>query len=847
MKSKRGVSTNVGIVIIISFIVLAAIVLILLIFKLYVHSSSEENINLETNSPESSSPQTSLSTGTGINNPNCVKADLIGGEGFLPNAKVTNSEVLWVKSKFTGGCNITTDLDCGRADVNSNWQITNTDVLLENSIFKSGNCVITPPSCYDKDNGSAGISLLNRTTVYGVYSNGMGYKFSDYCTNDGIVEYFCSGNNINQTTELCAFGSLCVNGACVNSGNVQSCSEFDIDGDGVSNSMDNCIFRFNTDQADIDNDTWGDVCDLDGDNDGVSNALDNCLDVANADQTDSDFDGLGDVCDIDNDNDLINNTLDNCQIIWNADQSDYDNDSRGDVCDNCPEIFNPDQRDSTANGVGDACDLEGPQGCTPSQTLTDLKVNVNNKPQQDGPVFAQCWYGFNSAGCDNITLSWQVTNVNANNNGSCVLSSTLDNYATYLEPNQDGSFNSQLNVGQRLQFSGIVVYNLICSDKNNNTSSDSLTIDIESIGWQPITNFGGYYGVSLLVNGQQHAYVYSGATVNIQWQADPNIYDYCVGSDDPHGTTSLGEAWNRTLAPTLNGTISKQISTLNNPGSGYDNIFLDCYRNNYWVNTYSAILDVKDDPGPNGIGRYAGADLQLRKANTELPYVNGPFIISSNDAVDLQWSVSGDYVVHNFLPDSPDFYSGWSACHIYEDSIFAVGDLGLFPLNGTLTRQIPVAYKNGGSYKYYLYCGDGTSVDDLPIGGVDEVTVIVIANGTTVLKANNKNSPVITNSPLTNISWDTSGWLNNANTYCRIESRDFNQPTIIPGSVGQQSVTITSPPVWSYTVGSYIDWPLPMTSETFILTCFAPNIRKQSEVTVLLGSSNNTNQECGLQ
>ena len=72
----------------------------------------------------------------------------------------------------------------------------------------------------------------------------------------------------------------------------------DQDGDGVPDSMDNCVFTANNDQSDVDGDGLGDVCDDDIDNDGILNADDNCPSTANADQEDLDQNGIGDVCDI---------------------------------------------------------------------------------------------------------------------------------------------------------------------------------------------------------------------------------------------------------------------------------------------------------------------------------------------------------------------------------------------------------------------------------------------------------------------------------------------------------------------------------------------------------------------
>jgi len=58
----------------------------------------------------------------------------------------------------------------------------------------------------------------------------------------------------------------------------------DLDGDGVSDGIDNCSTTPNTDQSDVDNDGIGDACD-------------NCPSDVNSAQLDSDRDGVGDQCD----------------------------------------------------------------------------------------------------------------------------------------------------------------------------------------------------------------------------------------------------------------------------------------------------------------------------------------------------------------------------------------------------------------------------------------------------------------------------------------------------------------------------------------------------------------------
>lgn len=71
------------------------------------------------------------------------------------------------------------------------------------------------------------------------------------------------------------------------------------DFDGIPDYRDNCPTIYNPDQADLDNDGLGDVCDDDDDNDGVFDVDDNCPRTYNPDQKDLDGDGIGSVCDAD--------------------------------------------------------------------------------------------------------------------------------------------------------------------------------------------------------------------------------------------------------------------------------------------------------------------------------------------------------------------------------------------------------------------------------------------------------------------------------------------------------------------------------------------------------------------
>jgi hypothetical protein len=143
----------------------------------------------------------------------------------------------------------------------------------------------------------------------------------------------------------------------------------DADGDGIKDTLDNCPSVANADQADLDVDGLGDLCDDDIDGDGIVNGSDNCPAVVNADQADVDVDGTGDLCDDDIDGDVVLNDSDNCPFVSNADQADIDSDNIGDLCDddidadgilngsdNCPSVANADQADLDGDTIGNLCD-----------------------------------------------------------------------------------------------------------------------------------------------------------------------------------------------------------------------------------------------------------------------------------------------------------------------------------------------------------------------------------------------------------------------------------------------------------------------------------------------------------
>ena len=93
-----------------------------------------------------------------------------------------------------------------------------------------------------------------------------------------------------------------------------------MDGDGKSNSIDNCPEKPNASQKDDDGDKVGNACDL-------------CPAVSSSDNGDPDGDGKGNPCDPDDDNDGILDGSDNCPEVANANQMDLDKNGVGYACD----------------------------------------------------------------------------------------------------------------------------------------------------------------------------------------------------------------------------------------------------------------------------------------------------------------------------------------------------------------------------------------------------------------------------------------------------------------------------------------------------------------------------------
>ena len=101
------------------------------------------------------------------------------------------------------------------------------------------------------------------------------------------------------------------------------------------------------------------ILDADLDADGLSASADNCDAVANADQADLDGDGQGDVCDADQDGDGLSDAIE-AQLGTNARATDSDGDGKADAADSCPTLAA-----TTANGCPDP-----PAGPAPALSFT---------------------------------------------------------------------------------------------------------------------------------------------------------------------------------------------------------------------------------------------------------------------------------------------------------------------------------------------------------------------------------------------------------------------------------------------------------------------------------------------
>lgn len=136
----------------------------------------------------------------------------------------------------------------------------------------------------------------------------------------------------------------------------------DSDSDGVGDNADNCPLDPNPLQENTDGaNDGGDACDTDDDNDSVADVADNCPLVANANQADLDSDGIGDLCDNDADGDGLDSSQETA-----AGTNPLQEDTDGDGLNDGQEIgigTNPLDTDTDGDGISDGAEYA--QGRSP--------------------------------------------------------------------------------------------------------------------------------------------------------------------------------------------------------------------------------------------------------------------------------------------------------------------------------------------------------------------------------------------------------------------------------------------------------------------------------------------------
>lgn len=125
----------------------------------------------------------------------------------------------------------------------------------------------------------------------------------------------------------------------------------DYDNDWVPDETDNCKYRYNPNQSDIDWNWIWDMC-SDDDKDWIIWYYDNCINISNSDQKDINRNNVWDKCEFDKDSDWIYDSIDNCINTPNNEQLDSDRDNIWDKCDNSI-YYNPRQLDINQNWIWD--------------------------------------------------------------------------------------------------------------------------------------------------------------------------------------------------------------------------------------------------------------------------------------------------------------------------------------------------------------------------------------------------------------------------------------------------------------------------------------------------------------